>query len=382
MASKQDIALGGLKRLYEIDALRGLAALQVVLYHYTSAYGAEFGWPGHAPLINMHAPQAGVAVFFVISGFVISMTLERSRTVGDFAVSRFARLFPPFWTCCLLTTALICATGFNPFKLNWPGFLTTLTMANGLTTLPFIDPSYWTLTRELLFYVMLSTVYFGIGKRHVNMSMLVWVIFAALYNILLADNHAYSCSTLRSCGALLSNSMFAYLFAGGVMIYRLYAGDRSIVVYATLLLAVLSSSVSEWPTHHLQSLFIAKSVFYFSLLSAAAFGLLPLLRSRVLVFLGAISYSLYLTHQVIGAYVIQQLLNMGINVNLAIAVTIGLVVLLSTAVCLGIERPAQRRLRNWFKARQARTRLLPSDQASHDRPPDEWRVANEASGLR
>lgn len=155
-------------RLTELDALRGVAAVLVVTYHFTSGYGGEFGWGPTRPLFNFPVAQAGVAIFFVISGFVISLTLERSNSVQDFAASRFSRLFPIFWAACALTTALILITGFDPFHLTGLGILTTATMLNGLVGEPFVDPSYWTLTRELLFYVLIAGLYFvggGGGAR-------------------------------------------------------------------------------------------------------------------------------------------------------------------------------------------------------------------------
>ncbi|WP_053728808.1 acyltransferase family protein [Streptomyces sp. WM6378] len=96
-------------RLAALDGLRLVAALMVVCYHYLALsrpWGhnpatifptlhrfAEFGW-------------LGVEVFFLVSGFVICMSVW-GRSLGDFAVSRVSRLFPAYWVAVPLTALVV-----------------------------------------------------------------------------------------------------------------------------------------------------------------------------------------------------------------------------------------------------------------------------------
>ena len=73
--------------------LAGLAALAVVLFHYTVRYDELFTYAS-PPLFRATQGFYGVEFFFGISGFVIFMTLDRSRRAMDFVVSRFSRLWP------------------------------------------------------------------------------------------------------------------------------------------------------------------------------------------------------------------------------------------------------------------------------------------------
>lgn len=89
-------------RLVEIDSLRGLAALWVAMFHFSfGVYGylASFD-PARAaavaPFIANIEGLLAVDMFFMISGFVILMTLEKTRSVVDFVVARFARLYPAY----------------------------------------------------------------------------------------------------------------------------------------------------------------------------------------------------------------------------------------------------------------------------------------------
>ncbi|GJE27041.1 acyltransferase family protein [Methylobacterium organophilum] len=353
-------------RLLELDALRGVAALLVLVLHYTAGFDNEVGWHGHPPLFRLSSGHLGIALFFVISGFVIAMTLERSRNGLDFAVGRFARLYPTFWTCALITTGAILVTGFNPFHLTVPGFAATLTMLNGLTDLPFVDPSYWTLTRELLFYAFLATAYFTLGPRALTGVVFAWMVVTALYNVFVMDENIYACRTAAGCGGILLNATFAHLFALGVMGYKIHRGERTPFVWITLAAAAASGSVYLWPLSGFQPMNAVKSVLYLGLVLLAAEGLLRVLRWRVLVFFGTISYALYLLHQVIGYALIGALVARGLDPNLAILAAFALATALAAAVCFGVERPAQRAIRRAyavFRARGPSAALAPVAQA-------------------
>src|SRR5579859_2983882 len=93
----------GKSRIAELDLLRFIAALSVVLYHYghpvdlgSLAQVTEFGF-----LV--------VPLFFMISGFVILWTATKKNAV-EFVASRLSRLYPTFWVCVLLTAATLYAT--------------------------------------------------------------------------------------------------------------------------------------------------------------------------------------------------------------------------------------------------------------------------------
>jgi peptidoglycan/LPS O-acetylase OafA/YrhL len=80
-------------RLLELDVFRGLAALAVVLFHYTTVYERTYDHHDEM-LFDFSLGHYGVQLFFIISGFVIFMTLNRTKSALDFVVSRFSRLYP------------------------------------------------------------------------------------------------------------------------------------------------------------------------------------------------------------------------------------------------------------------------------------------------
>ena len=147
-------------RLPELDALRGIAALIVVLFHYT--------WRAHNKLSDLQTIPYGLAwghygveLFFAISGFVIFMTLERTRQTADFIVSRFSRLFPAFWAGILVTTSAVTLLGAGSLAQPANVILANFTMLQGFLYLPSVDGVYCSLTVELGFYACMLALWRG-----------------------------------------------------------------------------------------------------------------------------------------------------------------------------------------------------------------------------
>ncbi len=93
-------------RITELDALRGLAALGVVLYHFLTRFQEMYGRE-HLAFWDFNVGGYGVWLFFMLSGYVIFMTLDRTRSLFDFAVGRASRLFPTFWVAVAVSFAVV-----------------------------------------------------------------------------------------------------------------------------------------------------------------------------------------------------------------------------------------------------------------------------------
>lgn len=87
------------KRYEELDALRRIAALMVVFFHFT------LGRP--EAKLGFKLGTTGVDLFFIISGLVIFMSLTRVKTSLDFVINRVSRLYPTYWTCATFTFIVI-----------------------------------------------------------------------------------------------------------------------------------------------------------------------------------------------------------------------------------------------------------------------------------
>lgn len=96
-------------RYYGLDLLRFLAALAVVLYHYTfRAYNSDNLSPVRYEELGQLTRYGylGVQLFFMISGYVILLSMQ-GKTVRQFLIARMQRLFPAFWVACTLTFLVV-----------------------------------------------------------------------------------------------------------------------------------------------------------------------------------------------------------------------------------------------------------------------------------
>jgi peptidoglycan/LPS O-acetylase OafA/YrhL len=105
------------ERLPALDSLRAIAALAVLFFHYANGYEHVVG-PHARPVPNVEWGHSGVDLFFVISGFVIAWTLDRSSSLADFALGRFARLYPAYLAGAAITGIVIFGFGFNPAHIQ------------------------------------------------------------------------------------------------------------------------------------------------------------------------------------------------------------------------------------------------------------------------
>lgn len=336
------VEIGTHPRVGELDALRGLAALAVVAFHYTTFYQQE---QGHLQPLGFGFPAGnyGVHLFFLISGFVIFMTLERTRTAMDFVVSRFSRLFPAYWAAIAITAAVIYTVGMPQQRIGTTDLAANITMLQEVLGFEHLDGSYWTLEVELFFYAQML-MWFVLGQlKRIHWIIAVWLVMAVVY-AQTEQHHVHFSYTLREL-LILRHVPF---FALGILFYRIHVrSGRLWLDLALIVLSLVAIGLSKPPVYLLAG---AVCCAIFALFAA---GWLRWLRAVPFVFLGSISYSLYLLHQAIGFALIHRLEAAGVPSLAAVASVTLLVLALATALTYGVERPAMRRLRDGWRRRKA-----------------------------
>ncbi len=350
------------ERIVELDALRGLAALAVVAFHYTTRYDELFG---HAQPLrwNVAWGHYGVDLFFMLSGFVILMTLDRSRGWGSFAWGRFSRLYPAYWVAAALTFVVVARCGL-PGQETSPGeALLNLTMVQSLLGARHIDGAYWSLQAEVLFYANMLLLHCLGGFGRPLRTLRIWLGVAVLAQAIV---YAAEAQWLPPAAAQVSKVVtlasleFIPLFGLGIVLYVWRTGQvsgRAAATTAALCLATtaITTSAAAVPVVAMLAL----------VLGLAVQGRLPWLGGRWLVYLGAISYPLYLTHQNVGYVIMQHLEAAGVAPSVAIAAAGMVAMLMAALLHHGVERPALVRLRGvyrslptprWLKLREVATR--------------------------
>ena len=326
-------------RIADLDALRGLAALAVVLFHYTTRFEELYGHSAPLP-VGVPWGHYGVQLFFGISGFVIFMTLDRTRSLADFAVSRASRLFPAYWTAMVLTTAAVAIAGMDHLLLGWGELAVNATMVQNFVGVRSVDGVYWTLSVELAFYCVMAALWRLRLLRRIEQVLLAWLSLKWLWTfspVLLGVELSWL------AGALLVQDYIPF-FALGIAAYRLkcragHAGWPLAVIASALATIAACDGIID----------LAVGMVTASALLVVALARVPLLGTAGPVWLGTVSYSLYLLHEFIGFALLRALEGAGISPLAAIAATIAAVLVLAASVTFLIERPALRAIRARYR---------------------------------
>jgi exopolysaccharide production protein ExoZ len=162
------------KRIRQIQVLRGIAAMMVVVHHFaviTQPFSAADSLLRYRHLVDLGA--SGVDIFFCISGVVMMVTISASQATGrfrvaDFLARRAIRILPLYWivSTVFITLVLLGSLTYGPSANVWslpliPGYLVASyillpTYVPGTRTIaPFLFPG-WTLSYEFYFYGLIA----------------------------------------------------------------------------------------------------------------------------------------------------------------------------------------------------------------------------------
>jgi len=277
-------------RIAVIEAMRGVASISVACFHFGSNLGSDttrailgWGW-------------LGVDVFFVISGFVIPLSLHgrgyRLRDFPAFLARRMIRLEPPYLASILLTIVLWHAATLVPaFSGEAPDYSLAQLGFHLLYLIPFtgydwLNPNYWSLAYEFVFYIVVGLTFATLGSRGSFLTFAAVVIVAGIFRYL---QYRYS----------LDQQMVLRVveFGVGLLLMRLATDEGPRAAAANGL----------WLAACLAYVFGAGGIVIGTTILASA-ALIHLLREarlgRWAYFIGGISYSLYLTHTIVGGRIV------------------------------------------------------------------------------
>jgi peptidoglycan/LPS O-acetylase OafA/YrhL len=344
-------------RIIELDSLRALAAINLVLFHFTHVYSVKYGYT--SPLgFEFPFGKYGVQLFFMLSGLVNAMTLMKKRDASGFIAGRIIRICPSFWAVIVINLLIVGLAPLAGIGYSAEQIAANLTIMPNLLGFECMEPVTWTLQIEILFYGMILFLFL---TRALDRPLRT-----VTYLLIL------SCVTCLSIQFLESRSTVPYWF-GGLVFYR----DLLILEYLPLFtIGILLNEIKCQRgsligngTGIVASMVVfhvvdqhghnpAATLILFGLLVAALYGRAPFLRFRPLVWVSTISYALYLLHNNLGCVVIWYVNQAGVPPIVAMLAGIVFVTGVSALVTYKIEGPLTRWMRNhWLQWRKPRSTI-------------------------
>lgn len=219
-----------ISRTNNFDLIRLIAAFQVLIWHGAVHFKIFDDMYGFLSVL-FHFP--GVPVFFTISGFLISHSLERNKfDLKKYFRNRALRIYPALWVCTILT-ALLLIYFIRPIVIK---DLTIWFIAQ-ISFLQFYAPpslkawgaghpngSLWSVAVELQFYLILPILLYIINrpKKLLQANILIAVLFVlAVFMKYFINTNAWILSH-ELLSKFLGNTVFYYLyfFLTGIAIYK------------------------------------------------------------------------------------------------------------------------------------------------------------------
>ncbi len=286
-------------RLDYLDFLRCLAAMAVFAQHLLERVDPD----RFRPFLELGPGVFGVALFFLISGFVIPHSVRRGFLPSDFAVRRLFRVFPAFLAVLAALVALA-AAGFEPWRealaTGGPaGLLANLALVQEYTGHPALLGVSWTLSLEFVWYGVFALVMLAGGERHaLSLTLAASAGLIALSVLALLIDTRPPLGRFAMLGAATLGYAAFVSAEGGLSRRRLWIG------FAGFALAVsVSQAVAFGHFHHpkvtlgsgLRGWLGAVAVFW-AFQASAALRASPVCRHPLSRSLGRVSYSIYLTH--------------------------------------------------------------------------------------
>ncbi|MEH7543883.1 acyltransferase [Bacillus thuringiensis] len=308
-------------RIKELDSIRGLAALTVVFGHFCLMLPSLPNSIKFSPLRFLWAGGEAVIVFYVLSGFVLSMALYHSKTnYWGYLIKRFVRIYIPYYFWIIVTFVLFIL--FSSYEVvglrdwfydRWQGSITKLDIINHFVLLNnfFTDnynPVIWSLAQEMRISIVFPLLFLLFYKQSWKKTILFAMSFS-LISVVLNMLHIGKAEGFYNGYA--DTLHFTSMFMVGMLLFKYQ--EKLIYSYRNMkkfkkgflitlgvilyLYSILIYGFSRNDTTFLiKDWGVVMGVSIFIIMAMSNLKVKAFLNKSVFVYLGEISYSIYLCH--------------------------------------------------------------------------------------
>ena len=349
-------------RLHFADQLRGLAALSVVFSHLTGVFwlmqafleqttlapaqGGALPPLVAATTVEWFQPGPfGVGLFFLISGLVVPISLEKHSALS-FVAARGLRIYPTYWAGLALQLLVLLAASHiwgRSLPYDWKTILSNAFLVHDLVARPSIDLVNWTLAIEVRFYVLIALLSPWLRRGNIAVVFGASVAFCILAGLI--SQGVFGPMTLDSSRltyAVSTELPFFILMLMGVLFYyhvRGWLRTPALIIGLGMMGAMMAFAWWFSVMHGQFTRVLVNYAYAFALFSALYAIRRRVPANRWLDALATISYPLYLVHATLGFFVMKSLMLLfGVAYLPALAAAVLAVVLAACALHVVIEK--------------------------------------------
>ena len=301
-------------RIEQLTFTRFIAAIAIVIYHYGKG---SFIFNNKMVSFIFEQANIGVSYFFILSGFVMIIAYHNNKKINFFTYlkNRFARVYPVYFLAILLTLFIYMFKGITFLDLFLNIVMLQAWIPGKALTVNFPG---WSLSVELFFYISFPILFNcfyknGYKKTTAYIILSFWFLSQLLFHLLLKDNslivNPFSKSDVYYNPILHFNEFLIGNFAGLFFIEKLKNKTGNYTVYIILLIFLLIILLRfpfglEYHNGLLSILFVPIII----LTSLNRGKLNDILNRKALIFLGEISFGIYILQRPVWKLIASQLL--------------------------------------------------------------------------
>ncbi|NRB01664.1 MAG: acyltransferase [Rhodobacteraceae bacterium] len=360
------------QRFANVDGLRAYAILWVVLYHYSYfwtpagagldllPYGAQLSW---LPLAQFG--EFWVYLFFIISAYLITLSLESAANIWQFAAKRLIRLWPTLFICGTLTFVITGAYGPEELTRSVAEYAISMTFVPpsyvdaivGVSNWEWLDGAYWSLWVEVRFYALAAALFFVFPRFFVQTWTLFFIFALALTSFASPLADIFERVFFVEC--------LPFFSFGIAMVARAQPGNSllAMVLAVGSIFAVFNNTDFAAHDSPLQLALCYFLVFVVSYVGITSNRPIKVLAAKPMVLIGRSSYAYYLLHQNIGIALTLVFASALGAIGAMLAVQVGILAF-SILLTLVVEEPLRKALMRRLRRRGSKK---PSTNASYAR---------------
>lgn len=323
-------------RILELEAIRGIMAILIMLFHYTTRYNELFG---HKIPYNINFPYGkfGVQFFLITSGFVMLFSFKENFKIKDFIIKKFFRLYPAYIVSITLIFIILSVYQIEGRSVDFNTYLINLTMLEGFFNVSYVDRAHWYLTVEIIFTFLCALSFKVLSdtkKINIRSLLIGWLTITIVLQV------GKEIIPFGKVFRLFFLVQYAPFFIIGVIFYlkKYHNQNNKIILVLSILSIALQGKIQ---------LFFA-TIFLIVIFKLLIMDKLKFLNNKVLVYIGSISYSLYLIHQNIGYVIIDFMEKKGLTSEWCLIIPCTIAIILAIIINYTIEKPLLRFIKKRF----------------------------------
>lgn len=315
-----------LKRNKQIDGLRGVTAIIILVFHLFCRYLQIYE---NSNIIWMAQwGTFGVIVFILISGYFLGIeNIKEELSKGSFNLTKYLqKKIMRLWWCYIiaitLTMTIIKLVGLPGRECSWFDYILNIFFINGFIGVPYVDGAHWYLTTLISIIVNIGII------RKIRLNNNIWIYCIWLSVVGLLIKLGYSNITVLAGGTYLGTALAGFAIAK-ILYDQQKFNKKWIILFicATIFCFVIQGGMG------IVILFLGLLVVVPCLL-----GKLKIFEKPVLLWLGKISYPLYLIHQNISFVIIQKLSEISGNYKIQFSIIASICVIIIATIISYLEK--------------------------------------------